>query len=202
MHSHTQLILPQCSVLHAQPVARGGVLLLYTHLHILLCRHTSMRSVLHAQPVARGGVLLLYTHVHFLLCQHTYMRSVLHAQPVACGGALLLYTHLHILLSQHTYMRSVLHAQPVACGGVLLRTVAQRWVSMAATHRGWNRAFHRCLIVGHRRGVCMYMCRIGQNHKYTVYTVYFAGIAPNLRSYTAYIYSSGQPYVCVCVRCV
>jgi len=30
-----------------------------------------------------------------------------------------------------------------------------------------------------------------------VYTVFLAGKSPNIRSYTVYIYSSGQPYICV-----
>jgi hypothetical protein len=30
---------------------------------------------------------------------------------------------------------------------------------------------------------------------YGVYTVFLAGISPNIRSYTVYIYGSGQPYV-------
>ena len=32
---------------------------------------------------------------------------------------------------------------------------------------------------------------------YGVYTVFLAGKSSNIRSYTAYIYGSGQPYVCV-----
>ena len=40
------------------------------------------------------------------------------------------------------------------------------------------------------------ICRVGQNHIYMVYIRYFfAGILPNIRSYTMYIYGSGQPYV-------
>jgi hypothetical protein len=30
---------------------------------------------------------------------------------------------------------------------------------------------------------------------YGVYTVFLAGISPNIRSYTVYIYGSGQPYI-------
>ena len=32
-------------------------------------------------------------------------------------------------------------------------------------------------------------------HIYGVYTVILAGKSPNIRSYTEYIYSSGQPYI-------
>jgi len=31
---------------------------------------------------------------------------------------------------------------------------------------------------------------------YGVYTVLLAEILPNIRSYTVYIYGSGQPYIC------
>jgi hypothetical protein len=34
-------------------------------------------------------------------------------------------------------------------------------------------------------------CRVGQNH--SVYTVFLAGTSPDIRSYTVYIYGSGQP---------
>jgi len=45
------------------------------------------------------------------------------------------------------------------------------------------------------------MCRVGQNHIYTVYIrLFFAGTSSNIRSYTVYIYGSGQPYTCACVR--
>jgi len=40
------------------------------------------------------------------------------------------------------------------------------------------------------------ICRAGQDPKYTVYivyTVFLAGKPPNIRSYTVYIYGSGQP---------
>jgi len=40
-------------------------------------------------------------------------------------------------------------------------------------------------------------CRAGQDHIYYIYgvcTVFLAGKSPNIRSYTAYIYGSGQPY--------
>jgi len=42
-----------------------------------------------------------------------------------------------------------------------------------------------------------YIRRVGQNHIYTVYGVYtfLAGKSPNIQSYTAYIYCSGQPYI-------
>ena len=42
-------------------------------------------------------------------------------------------------------------------------------------------------------------CRAGQNHIYIyiygVHTAFLAGKSPNIRSYTVYIYSSGQPYI-------
>jgi len=38
------------------------------------------------------------------------------------------------------------------------------------------------------------ICRVGQNH---IYAVFLAGKPPNIRSYTVYIYGSGQPYVYV-----
>jgi hypothetical protein len=45
------------------------------------------------------------------------------------------------------------------------------------------------------------MCRVGQNHIYIyiygLQTVFLAGKSPNVRSYTVYIYDSGQPYKCV-----
>ena len=40
------------------------------------------------------------------------------------------------------------------------------------------------------------MCRVGQNHIYGVYTVFLSGKSSNIRSYTVYIYGSGQPYSC------
>jgi len=39
-------------------------------------------------------------------------------------------------------------------------------------------------------GDALVMCRVGQNH---IYTVFLAGTSPNIRSYTVYIYGSGQP---------
>jgi len=42
----------------------------------------------------------------------------------------------------------------------------------------------------------MGLTRVGQNHIYTTYgeyTVFLAGKPPNIRSYTVYIYSCGQP---------
>jgi hypothetical protein len=46
------------------------------------------------------------------------------------------------------------------------------------------------------------MCRVGHNHTfigtYGVHTVFLAGKSPYIRSYTVYIYGSGQPYICVC----
>jgi hypothetical protein len=39
------------------------------------------------------------------------------------------------------------------------------------------------------------ICRVGQNH---IYAVFLAGKPPNIRSYTVYIYGSGQPYVYAC----
>ena len=43
-----------------------------------------------------------------------------------------------------------------------------------------------------------FVCRVGQNHIYTVCTRYFlAGKSHNIRSYTVYMYISGQSlYVC------
>jgi len=46
--------------------------------------------------------------------------------------------------------------------------------------------------------VAAHICRVGQNHIYTVYgiyTVFLAGKPPNIRLYTAYIYGSGQAYI-------
>jgi hypothetical protein len=41
------------------------------------------------------------------------------------------------------------------------------------------------------------LCRVGpEPYIYGVYTVLFAGKSPNIRSYTVYIYGSGQPYYC------
>jgi len=40
------------------------------------------------------------------------------------------------------------------------------------------------------------MTRVGQNHYiYGAYTVFLARKLPYIRSYTVYIYGSGQPYV-------
>ena len=36
---------------------------------------------------------------------------------------------------------------------------------------------------------------VGQNHICTVYKVFLAGKSSNIRSYTVYIYGSGQPYL-------
>jgi len=42
------------------------------------------------------------------------------------------------------------------------------------------------------------LCRVDQNHIiiriYGVHTVFLAGKSPYIRSYTVYIYGSGQPY--------
>jgi len=46
-------------------------------------------------------------------------------------------------------------------------------------------------------GLTLRMHRVGQNHIYTVCTVFLAGKSPNIRSYTVYIYGSGQPYTCM-----
>ena len=40
------------------------------------------------------------------------------------------------------------------------------------------------------------MCRVGQKH---IYTVFLAGKSTNIRSYTVYIYGSGQFYLSVVV---
>ena len=40
------------------------------------------------------------------------------------------------------------------------------------------------------------MCRVGQNHMYTVCIRYFWQKSPNIRSCKVYIYGSGQPYAC------
>ena len=48
------------------------------------------------------------------------------------------------------------------------------------------------------------MARVGQNHMYlvnVVYTVLFAGVLSNIRPHTAYIYGSGQPYLCA-LKCI
>ena len=37
-----------------------------------------------------------------------------------------------------------------------------------------------------------HICRVGQNH---IHTVYMVGKLPNIRSYTVYLYGSGQPYI-------
>jgi len=42
--------------------------------------------------------------------------------------------------------------------------------------------------------VCLRMCRAGQNHKYTPYIAVHP--CAEHHTYTAYIYGSGQPYVC------
>ena len=51
-------------------------------------------------------------------------------------------------------------------------------------------------VYGHIRWI--YVCRVGQNHTFIsihgVYTVLLAGKSPIIRSYTVYIYGSGQPY--------
>jgi len=36
-------------------------------------------------------------------------------------------------------------------------------------------------------------------YTYGAYTVFWAGKSPDTRSYTVYIYTSGQSYVCMCV---
>jgi hypothetical protein len=46
----------------------------------------------------------------------------------------------------------------------------------------------------------MYIHRVGQNHTFIgiyigVHTVFLAGKLQNIRSYTVYIYGSGQPYI-------
>ena len=52
------------------------------------------------------------------------------------------------------------------------------------------------------RFLCVCICRDGQNHIYIrrVYVVFLAEKSPNIRSYTVYIYGTGQP--CVYVFCV
>jgi hypothetical protein len=36
-------------------------------------------------------------------------------------------------------------------------------------------------------------------YMFGAYTFFFAGISSNIRSYTAYMYGSGQPYVLFCL---
>jgi len=44
------------------------------------------------------------------------------------------------------------------------------------------------------RGLCAVMTRVSpEPYIYGVYTVILAGKSPNIRSYTVYIYGSGQP---------
>jgi hypothetical protein len=43
--------------------------------------------------------------------------------------------------------------------------------------------------------IYIYIFTVG-TYIYGVYTVLLAEILPNIRSYTVYIYGSGQPYIC------
>jgi hypothetical protein len=48
----------------------------------------------------------------------------------------------------------------------------------------------------HRLWKAGYVIRVGLNHiLWCIYTVFFAGKSPNIRSYMVYIYGSGQLYI-------
>ena len=65
---------------------------------------------------------------------------------------------------------------------------------MAPNHRNWFGPFGRVLLFRH-------FSRVGQNFIYrmyiiySIYTVLLAGKSPNIRSYTLYIFGSGQASV-------
>jgi hypothetical protein len=49
---------------------------------------------------------------------------------------------------------------------------------------------------GFKRAANAHLYRVGQNH---IYTVFLAGISPNIRSHTVYIFGPGQPYTCMMI---
>ena len=99
-------------------------------------------------------------------------------------------THVHSSVGQ-THMCtavSVRHACAQQC-----RSDTHEHSSVGQTHM---------FAVGHHH-IYIYIYRVGQNHIiYGVYTVLLAGKLRNIRSYTVYIYGSGQPYIyTVYIRC-
>jgi len=90
------------------------------------------------------------------------------------------HTHTHRVRGHVAWIRFQCSAQHLLCSG-----------HASKVH------LHLC------PGLCVYMCRVGQNHTfigiYGVHAVFLAGTLPYIRSYTVQVYSSGQTCICMLV---
>jgi len=93
------------------------------------------------------------------------------------------HTHTHAHTETHTYTHT--HTHTHIC---LMCILHAHMLQASSTHAS-------SLVVRQALGG-LYVWGWPEPYIYGVYTVYLAGNSPYIRSYTVYIYGSGQPYVC------